>query len=95
MLVRIWRTQRTHVRGHLANLPFICAGDDNVRLLFDRHLNPFGNRKLDGMGFSQGEIHDFALELRAIAYAHDVEIFFEALRNAVHRIRYESASKTV
>ena len=47
LLVRIGRTQRAHVGGHLADLAFVRAADHDVRLLFHRDLNAFRNRKLD------------------------------------------------
>src|SRR5882762_82196 len=49
LLVRIGRTQRANVRGHLAHLTFIRAADHDVGLLVDRDLNAFRDWELDRM----------------------------------------------
>src|SRR5260370_9571784 len=75
LLVRIGRTQRTNVRSHLAHLSFVCTADDQMGLLLDGNLNPFGNWKLDGMRFAKREIHDLAFRLRAVTYTDEFHIF--------------------
>src|ERR1700687_219341 len=95
LLVRIGRTQRANVRGHLANLAFIRAADNEVRLLVHGDLNALGNLKFDGMRLTERERNGFALQLRAVAYTHDVELFFETLRDPVHRVGDEGASESM
>src|SRR6266404_1898676 len=91
LLVRIRRTQRTNVRSYLAKLALVRAADHDVRLLVHRDLNASRNLELDGMRLAERESNGFALEFRAVANAHEVEILLEALRDAVNRIRDESA----
>src|SRR6266849_4173627 len=89
LLVWIGRAQRTHVRGNLADLSLVRAADDEVRLLFHRHLNPFRNRKLDGMRLSERECNHFALQLRAIADANDVQLLLEAGGDAMNGVGHQ------
>src|SRR5260221_12399526 len=95
LLVGVGRTQRANVRGHLADLPFVRAADHDVRLLVDRDLNTLGNLKLDGMRLAERESNRFALQLRTVADADDVQVLLEALRDAVHRVGEQRASKPV
>src|SRR3984893_985098 len=95
LLIRVGRTQRANVRGHLANLPFVRAADNDMRLLVDRDLNALGNFELDGMRLAEREGNGFAFELRAVADPDDVQVLLEALRDAVHGIGDESAGEPV
>src|SRR5579859_3377278 len=95
LFVRIGRTQRAKIRGHLPDFALVRAAHDDVRLFVHGDLNAFGNRKLDGMRFAERESHHFALELRAVADAHDVQILFEALRNALHGVGDKRAGQPV
>ena len=95
LLVRIGRTQRAKIRGHLADLRLVRAADDDVRLLIDGNLNSLGNRKLDGVGLAESEGDDFALKLGAIADADDVEIFLEALGDAMNGVGQERAGEAM
>ena len=67
-----------NIRGDLADLVLVRAGHGHVRLLFDRDLNSFGNRKLDRMRIAEREDHVLALDLGAIADADDVQVLLEA-----------------
>src|SRR5271157_11372 len=95
LLVRVWRTQRANVRGHLADLRLVRAAHHDVRLLFDRNLNAIGNGKLDGVGLAEGESHGLAFQLGAIADAHDVEILLEALGDAMNGVGQKRARQPV
>src|SRR6266481_851466 len=95
LLVRVGRTQRANVRSNLADLALVRAADHDVRLLVHRDLNAFRNLELDRVRLAEREGNGFAFELRAVADAHNIEIFFEALRNSVNRIRDERASEPV
>src|SRR5947208_12897621 len=95
LLVGIGRTQRTNVRGNLANLALVRAADDQMSLLVHGDLNTFGNRKLDGMRFAEREIHDFAFELRAITDPDNVHVLLKSGGHAMNRIGNQSASETV
>ncbi len=66
-----------------------------MRLLLDRDLNAFGNRKLNWMRIAQREDHVLAFHLGAIADAHDVEILLESGRDAGHRVGHERARQPV
>src|SRR6266704_5739157 len=95
LLVGVGRTQRAHIRGNLADLAFVRAAHDDVRLLFHRNLNAFRNREFDWMGLAKREGNLFALQLSAIAHAHDVEFFLEARGHTMHGVGDQRASKTV
>src|ERR1700738_470002 len=95
LLVGVGRAQRANIRGHLADLPLVRAADHEMRLLVDRDLNALGNLELDGMRFAERESNRFALELRAVANADDVQVLLETLRDAVHRVGDERASQPV
>src|SRR4029077_545130 len=86
LLVGVGRTQGANVRSYLADLTFVRAADNQMRLLVDGNLNALGNLELDGMRFAERESNRFAFELRAVSDAHDVQIFLEALRDTVHRV---------
>src|SRR5580700_749813 len=95
LLVRIGRTQRAKIRGHLSDFALVRAADDDVRLLVHGDLNSFGNRELDRVGFAERERHDLALQLSAVTDANDVQILLEAKRYAVNGVGDQGARKTV
>src|SRR5712664_127277 len=95
LLVRIGRTQRAHVRGNLADLAFVRTAHDDVRLLFHGDLDSFRNGKINRVRLAEREGNGLALQLRAIADAHDVELFFEARRHAMHGVGDQRASEAV
>src|SRR5207245_8831687 len=78
LLVRVRWPQRAHVRGNLSNLALVRAAHDDVRLLFHRNLNAFRNREFDWMGLAKREGNLFALQLSAMAHAHDVKLLLQA-----------------
>src|SRR6267378_406014 len=49
LLVRIGRTQRANIRGHLTDLTLVRPADHDVGLLVDRDLNAFRDWELDRM----------------------------------------------
>ncbi len=87
--------RRTKIRGNLADLRFIGAADDDVRLLIDRNLNPLGDRKLDRVGLAEREGDDFALHFGAVTDADDVELFLETLGNAENGVGQQGAGQPV
>src|SRR6266849_5473214 len=93
LLIWIGRTQRANVRSHLADLAFVRAADNQVRLLVHGDLNALGNLELDGVGLAKRKGDRFAFELRAIADTHDVEFFLETLRDAMNGVGDERASQ--
>src|SRR6266849_4161809 len=95
LLIAVGRPQGANVGSHLANLAFVRATDNQMRLLVDGNLNALGNLELDGMRFAERESNGFAFELRAVADAHDVQILLEALRDAVHRVGDQRAGEPV
>src|SRR6266849_9009831 len=86
LLVRVGRTQRAHIRGNLADLAFVRAAHDDVRLLFHGDLNAFRNRKINRVRLAERKGNRLALQLRAIADAHDVELLLEARRHSLHGV---------
>src|SRR6266849_4759125 len=95
LLIRIGRAQRTHVRGNLADLSLVRAADNEVRLLLHRHLDAFRNRKLDGMRLSERESNHFALQLRAIADADDIQLFLETGGDAMNGVGHQRARESM
>src|SRR5580658_6406086 len=74
LFVRVWRTQRAEVCRHLAHLILVRPGNRQVRLPFDGNLNSFRNGEFDRVRIAERENHSLAFQLRAVAYAHDIEI---------------------
>src|SRR5260370_5167220 len=95
LLVRVGRTERAHVRGNLADLALVRAAYDDVRLLFHRNLNAFRNRKFNRVRLAEREGNHLALQLGAIADAHDVELLLEARRHPMHGVGNQRASEAV
>src|SRR6266566_382790 len=95
LLVGVGRTQRAHIRGNLADLAFVRAAHDDVRLLLDGDLNAFRNRKFNRVRLAEREGNHFALQLGAVADAHDVELFLEARGHAVNVIGNQRAREAV
>jgi hypothetical protein len=66
-----------------------------MRTPFNRHLNAFGNRKLDGMRIPEREDDIFALHFSAITNANNIELFFEAFGDALDRIGDQSSRQSM
>src|SRR5260370_8178829 len=60
LLVRVGRTQRANVSGHLAYLALVCAADHDVPLLFHVYLNALGNLELVRMILPETQINSSA-----------------------------------
>src|SRR2546421_7141550 len=95
LLVGVGRTQRAHIRGNLADLAFVRAAHDDVRLLLDGDLNAFRNRKFNRVRLAEREGNQFALQLGAIADAHDVELFLETGGHAVNGVGNQRAREAM
>src|SRR5229473_373054 len=95
LLVRIGRTQRAHVSSNLADLAFVRSAHNDVRLLFHGDLNAFRNRKINRVRLAEREGNRLALQLGAIADAHDVELFLETRGHAQHGVGDQRAREAV
>ncbi len=66
-----------------------------VRLLFDRNMNAFGNMEFHGMRVNQRETDHFSLELGAVPDPDDVHIFLESGGDAGHGVSDQGARETM
>src|SRR5580700_9095085 len=55
ILVRIGRTQRADVRGHLSYALFVVAAQNQMRLLVDLEVHALWQQQLDGVRIAQSE----------------------------------------
>src|SRR3984893_16186075 len=95
LFVRVGRTQLANIRRNIANLAFVRAADDQLRLFLDGDLNSLRNVKLDRVRLAECECDHLALKFRAVANAHDIEIFLEAGGDAGDRVGHQGARQTM
>src|SRR5215470_3565496 len=97
LLVRIGRTQSTHISGNLSHSLAIDSADGQPRLLgIDGHGDAIGQRELDGMRIAQREYHRvLALQFRAIADADDFQFLGPAFGHTVYSVVDQRADKPV
>src|SRR5262245_28138296 len=95
LLVRIRLAQAATVRRHLSDELPVDAAHRDVRLLVDRDVDPGGDVEHDRVRVAQGEHNLFALDLRAVADADDVELPLEAVGHAGDGVRHETSRQAV
>src|SRR5579864_8143660 len=91
VLVRIGRTQRAHIRGHLAQQLAIRTRQHQMRLLIDFEIDSVRQIEFDGVRITQREGRDAALHVATVADADDIQLAREAAGDALHRIRGQRA----
>src|SRR5262249_34629176 len=85
-LVGVGPAQAADLRGDLAHLLPVGAGDGDPVALVDLDLDPFGDVVDHRVRVAESELHEGALDLGAVADADDVELLAEAGRGALHRV---------
>jgi hypothetical protein len=89
-VVRIGRTQRAHVRGHLAQQLPVRAGQDQRRQVLDglvhAQIDPVGQIELYGMRIAQREAGDPALDFTAIPDSENLKLTREPGGDPLNRV---------
>src|SRR5204862_1446020 len=95
LLVRIRFAQPADVGRDLADQLAIDAGHRDMRLLFDRDVNPRRDVEHHRVRVAEREDHLLTLDFRTVADADDVELALEAVGHAQYRVRDQASRQAV